>query len=90
MPARSLLQRSGSDDGAASSHAAYLVVPQDFRTFRADRRQALGVLGDYYRGAPESENLRGKSGFLAWLTAEAPGWYPGASVVSSSRTGMLR
>src|SRR5204863_139847 len=58
-------------DGAAAGFAGYLVVPRDFRTFRSDRRQALGVLGDYYRGAPESKNLRGKSGFLAWLTADA-------------------
>lgn len=58
-------------DGTAPDHAAYLVVPRDFRTFRADRRQALGVLGDYYRGAPDSKNLRGKGGFLGWLTAEA-------------------
>jgi hypothetical protein len=58
-------------DRAASDHAAYLVVPRDFRSFRADRRQALGVLGDYYRGAPDSKNLRGKGGFLGWLTAEA-------------------
>jgi hypothetical protein len=55
---------------AADAYAPYLVVPRDFRTFRTERRQALGVLGDYYRGVPESKNLRDKSGFLAWLTAD--------------------
>jgi hypothetical protein len=54
----------------ADEYIAYLVVPRDFRTFRAERRQALGVLGDYFRGTPDSKNLRGKGGFLAWLTAE--------------------
>ncbi len=62
--------KTDTSDRAATGHAAYLVVPRDFRAFRADRRQALGVLGDYYRGAPDSKNLRGKGGFLAWLTAE--------------------
>jgi hypothetical protein len=63
--------KADSSDRTATGHAAYLVVPRDFRSFRADRRQALGVHGDYYRGAPDSKNLRGKGGFLAWLTAEA-------------------
>jgi hypothetical protein len=48
---------------------AYLVVPKDFRSFRAEHRHAIGVLGDYYRGAPEGKILRGKSGFLAWLSS---------------------
>ena len=70
-PALAADDAKADGDRAASDHAAYLVVPRDFRTFRADRRQALGVLGDYYRGAPDSKNLRGKGGFLGWLTAEA-------------------
>jgi hypothetical protein len=68
-------------DGAAS-HSAYLVVPRDFRTFRAERRHKLGVLGDYYRGPNDSKNLRGKSGFLAWLTSEEEKQVAAASEVA--------
>lgn len=62
----------GADEETADrdDYAAWWIVPKDFRKFDAKRRAELGVHGPYFTGDQASKPMKGRGGFLAWLTAE--------------------
>lgn len=51
-------------------HQAYLVVPHDLRDVTAELREKLHINGQLVRGYRGAGPLQGKSGWLAWWTAE--------------------